>query len=106
MNPGKSSRGCTQSVPWILMVDSQAELVHSFNIDTELSHSQLMAFPKFIREHMTFGALPGLKMSGLEAYASSGGHYMEFKSGPQRKDSECVVRLYMERPITVDLRSP
>jgi hypothetical protein len=87
------------------MVDSQAPLVHSFTMDTELSHSQLMTFPKFIREHMTFGALPGVKMSDLEAYASSGGHYMEFKSGPQRKDYECVVRFYMERPIKVELRS-
>ncbi|OGS56635.1 MAG: hypothetical protein A3K60_01345 [Euryarchaeota archaeon RBG_19FT_COMBO_56_21] len=87
------------------MVDSQAELVHSFNIDTELSHSQLMAFPKFIREHMTFGALPGVKMSDPEAYASSGGHYMEFKSGPQRKDYACTVRVYLERPIKVELRS-
>ncbi|OGS43029.1 MAG: hypothetical protein A3K76_01315 [Euryarchaeota archaeon RBG_13_57_23] len=87
------------------MVDTQSELVRTFTIDTELSHSQLMAFPKFIREHMTFGALPGLKMSGLEAYASSGGHYMEFKSGPQRKSYECSVRVYLERPIKVELRS-
>ncbi len=87
------------------MADSQAALVHSFTIDTELSHSQLMSFPKFIREHMTFGALPGIKMSDPEAYASAGGHYMEFKSGPQRSPYECAIRVYLERPMKVEVRS-
>ena len=85
--------------------DSQPELVHSFTIDTELSHSQLKSFPKFIREHMAFGALPGIKMSDPEAYASTGGHYLEFKSGPQRKPYECTVRVYLERPMKVEVRS-
>jgi heat shock protein HtpX len=89
----------------ISMGDMSQPLVHSFTIDTELSHSQLLAYPKFIREHMAFGQLPGIAMGDLEALASAGGHFMEFKSGPQRGQYQCLVRVYLERPIKVEIRS-
>jgi heat shock protein HtpX len=87
------------------MGDGTLPLVHSFVIDTELSHSQLLAYPKFIREHMAFGQLPGIVMGELEALASAGGHFMEFKSGPQRSQYQCLVRVYLERPIKVEVMS-
>lgn len=79
--------------------------MHSFSIGTELSHAQLLNFPSFIREHMAFGQLPGVKMGDLEAYASSRGHYMEFRSGPERGSYECVVRVYLERPMKAEISS-
>lgn len=79
--------------------------VHSFTIATELSHAQLLNFPSFIREHMAFGQLPGVRMGGMETYASSKGHYMEFKSGPERGSYECLVRVYLERPMKVEIVS-
>ncbi len=81
------------------------QVVHSFTMGTELSHAQLLNFPNFIREHMAFGQLPGVRMSDMEAYASSKGHYMEFRSGPERKQYECTVRVYLERPMKVEIRS-
>jgi len=80
-------------------------VVHSFSIGTELSHSQLLNFPSFIREHMAFGQLPGVRMADLEAYASSKGHYMEFRSGPERDVYTCLVRVYLESPMKVEILS-
>jgi heat shock protein HtpX len=80
-------------------------VVHSFTIGTELSHSQLLNFPSFIREHMAFGQLPGVRMAEMGAYASSKGHYMEFRSGPQRGVYTCSVRVYLESPMKVEIRS-
>jgi len=80
-------------------------VVHSFTIGTELSHAQLLGFPSFVREHMAFGQLPGVKMADMEAYASSKGHYVEFRSGPERKQYTCSVRVYLERPMKVEIRS-
>ncbi len=80
-------------------------VVHSFTIGTELSHSQLLNFPSFIREHMAFGQLPGVRMAGMEAYASSKGHYMEFRSGPERGVYACLVRVYLESPMKVEILS-
>ncbi len=85
--------------------DGSLPLVHSFAIDTELSHSQLLAYPRFIREHMAFGQMPGITMGELKALASAGGHLMEFKSGPQRGLYQCLVRIYLERPIRVEIAS-
>ncbi len=84
---------------------ADAPLVHRFNIDTELAHAQLLAYPKFIREHLAFGRIPGIKMGELSAVASPQGHYMEFTSGPERGTYEGTVRLYLERPIRVEVRS-
>ena len=83
----------------------EPSVVHRFTMATELSHAQLLNFPKFIRENMAFGQLPGIKMAGLEAIASSKGHYMEFKSGPERGTYECYVRVFLERPMQVEIRS-
>ena len=88
-----------------MAIDPDAPLVHSFSIDTELSHSQLLAFPKFVKEHMAFGQLPGIRMGEMDALVGSKGHYVEFSSGPQRGTYECLVRMFLERPIKVELRS-
>lgn len=88
-----------------MATDSSAPLVHAFTIDTELSHSQLLTFPKFVKENLAFGAIPGIRMGEMEAIAGEKGHYVEFTSGPQRGTYECLVRMYLERPITVELRS-
>lgn len=88
-----------------MVADPNAPLVQSFSIDTELSHSQLLTFPKFVKEHLAFGHIPGVKMGEMEALVGSKGHYVEFASGPQRGTYECLVRMYLERPIVVELRS-
>jgi len=80
-------------------------LVFTETIDTELTHPKLLLLPKFISEHAAFGQLPGIKMSDVESYASSGGHYMEFWAGPTRGDFKGLVRVYLERPVKVELRS-
>lgn len=85
--------------------EPEEPLVHSFKLDTELAPPQLLAFPKFIREHMAFGQLPGIKMGELRAVASPQGHYMEFLSGPDRGIYESTVRVYLDRPIKVEIRS-
>ncbi len=85
--------------------DPGQPVVHTFTMATELSHAQLLNLPKFIREHMAFGQMPGIRMSGLEAVASSKGHYMEFEAGPERGDYRCSVRVFLERPMNVELRS-
>lgn len=79
--------------------------VHEFTIDTELTRSQLMPFPRFIREKLAFGQLPGVRMSRLEAMVSREGHYMQFAAGPERGAYEALVRVYLDRPIRVELRS-
>jgi heat shock protein HtpX len=87
------------------MTDPDLPLVHSFTVDTELSHSQLLAFPKFVREQLAFGQLPGIKMGVMEALVGPHGHYVEFASGPQRGTYECLVRMHLERPIKVEVLS-
>lgn len=86
-------------------MDPQAVLVHSSKLDTELSKNQLLAFPRFIRERMAFGQLPGISMGQIEAYASSRGHYLEFTAGPARGTYSCTVRMYLERPVVIELWS-
>jgi len=86
-------------------VDPGPPVVHSFSMGTELSHAQLLNFPSFLREHATFGRLPGVKVSDMEAYASSKGHYIEFESGPDRGQYRCRVRVFLERPMRVEIRS-
>ena len=87
------------------MSDGTMPIVHRFEVKTELPSSLLHTFPRFIREQMAFGQLPGIKMSGLEAFASSEGHYIQFDSGPERGDYEAQVRMYFERPMKVEVRS-
>lgn len=87
------------------MTDSDLPMVFTHIIDTELTHPKLLLLPKFIREHSAFGQLPGIKMSDIELYSSSGGHYMEFWAGPPRGEFKGLVRVYLERPVRVELRS-
>ncbi len=87
------------------MTDENLQLVHSFSVETELPSSQLHTFPKFIREQMAFGQLPGIKMSNLETFASPEGHYLQFTAGPERGNYVAQVRIYFERPMKVELRS-
>ena len=87
------------------VLDPTAPLVHSFKISNELAHPQLLAFPRFIKENLSFGQLPGISMGPMEAFASAGGHYVEFAAGPPRRSYEAHVRMYLERPIVVELRS-
>ena len=86
-------------------MDPKAVLVHSSKLDTELSKTQLLAFPMFIRERMAFGQLPGIKMGLIEAYASSKGHYLEFSAGPERGRYMSSVRMYLERPVVIEIWS-
>lgn len=91
--------------PGIDLTTAELQLVLSEKIETELTHPRLLQFPKFIRERMAFGQLPGIRMGEIESYASSGGHYMEFTAGPSRGDYSGIVRIYLERPMMVELRS-
>ena len=86
-------------------MDQSAVLVHSFKIDTELSHQQLQVFPKFVRERMSFGQLPGIRMGQMEHYASPKGHYLEFPAGPDRGQTMYTVRMYLERPVIIEIWS-
>jgi heat shock protein HtpX len=86
-------------------LDPQTALVHSFKIDTELSHQQLQSFPRFVRERMAFGQLPGIRMGQMEAYASSKGHYLEFAAGPDRGQATYTIRVYLERPVVIEIWS-
>ena len=86
-------------------LDPQAALVHSFKIETELSKQQLLTFPRFVRERMAFGQLPGIRMGGMESFASSRGHYIEFAAGPDRGQAMSTVRMYLERPIVIEIWS-
>jgi heat shock protein HtpX len=87
------------------MDDGSLQLVHSSTVETELPSSLLHTFPKFIREQMAFGQLPGIKMSDLESFASHQGHYLQFNSGPERGTYQAQVRIYFERPMRVEVRS-
>ena len=87
------------------MSDGEPPIVHTSTIETELPSSQLHTFPRFIREQMAFGQLPGIRMSGLEAFASPQGHYVQFNAGPERGTYEATVRVYFERPMRVEVRS-
>jgi heat shock protein HtpX len=86
-------------------LDPHAVLVHTFKIDTELSNQQLLTFPRFVRERMAFGQLPGIKMGQMESYASSKGHYLEFPAGPDRGQIMSTVRVYLERPFVIEIWS-
>lgn len=86
-------------------MDPDAVLVHSSKLNTELSKTQLLTFPRFIRERMAFGQLPGIRMGPMEAYASSKGHYLEFIAGPDRGRYDCTVRVYLERPVVMEIWS-
>lgn len=79
--------------------------MHSFIIETELTNQQLLAFPKFIREHMAFGQIPGIRMSEMVAEVSPEGHSMEFTAGPDRGAYSALVRVWLARPIKVELMS-
>ena len=93
------------STPGIRLTDPKAPLVFSEKMETELTHPKLLLFPKFIRERMAFGQLPGIRMGDIESYASSGGHYMEFTAGPERGQYSGKVRVFLERPMRVEIRS-
>ncbi|HEX9908102.1 MAG TPA: M56 family metallopeptidase [Thermoplasmata archaeon] len=82
-----------------------APMIHSFRIETELSGQQLLSFPRFMLENLSFGQLPGIRMGPVEAFASSKGHYIEFTGGPDRGEYRALVRMFLERPIAVELRS-
>jgi heat shock protein HtpX len=86
-------------------LDPKAVIVHSFKIDTELSAKQLLVFPRFVRERMAFGQLPGIRMGQMESYASSKGHYLEFEAGPDRGEARFTVRMYLERPVVIEIWS-
>jgi len=81
------------------------KLVNTFVLDTELAKTQLLAFPRFIKEKLTFGQIPGVRMSDMEAMVGGEGHYLEFKAGPDRGWYECFVRVYLDRPLRVEMRS-
>jgi len=87
------------------MSDGELPVVHRFTVETELPSAQLHTFPRFIREQMAFGQLPGIRMSGLESYASPQGHYLQFSTGPERGNYDAQVRIYFERPMKVEIRS-
>jgi len=87
------------------MTDDGLPVLHTFTIETEVPSAQLHTFPRFVREQMAFGQLPGIKMSALEAIASPKGHYLQFNAGPERGTYQALVRLYLERPIKVEVRS-
>ena len=82
-----------------------APLVHSFTIDTELSKQQLLTFPRFLTQNLTFGQLPGMRLGTVEALVGSKGHYMEFIAGPERGQYAALVRVFLDRPLSVELRS-
>jgi len=86
-------------------LDQKAVLVSTLKLDTELSKNQLMTFPRFIRERMAFGQLPGIRMGPMEAFASSRGHYLEFAAGPDRGAYSSTVRMYLEKPIVIEIWS-
>jgi len=80
-------------------------LVHKFVLDTELARTQLLSFPRFVREKLSFGQIPGLRMSEMEALVGGEGHYLEFRAGPERGWYESSVRVYLDRPLRVEVRS-
>ena len=82
-----------------------APIVHSFILETELSKQQLLAFPKFIREHMAFGQVPGIRMGGMLAEVSPQGRFMQFEAGPVGGSYTATVRVWLDRPIRVELSS-
>ena len=86
-------------------MDPKASLVHRSKIETELSNQQLLSFPRFVRERMAFGQLPGIRMGAMESYASSKGHYLEFEAGPDRSESRFTIRMYLERPVVIEVWS-
>jgi len=86
-------------------MDPNNQLVHTFNLDTEVGKDQLLSFPRFIREKMAFGQLPGIRMEGLEALVGHAGHYVEFKAGPQRGRYDSTVRIYLTKPLRTEVWS-
>jgi heat shock protein HtpX len=82
-----------------------APLVHTFTIETELSRQQLLSFPRFMMQNLTFGQLPGLRLGPVEALVSSRGHYLEFIAGPDRGPYAALTRIYLDRPLSIELRS-
>ncbi len=87
------------------MADQEPPIVRTFEIETELTKPQVLAYPKFVKEHLAFGQIPGIKMSEMDAVISPQGHYMEFKAGPSRGTYDSVVRVWLDRPIKVEIRS-
>ncbi len=85
--------------------DTGPPIIYSFIIETELAKEQLLSLPKFVREHMAFGQIPGIRMSEMVAEASPHGHFMEFIAGPNRGSYVAQVRVWLSRPIKVELRS-
>ena len=83
----------------------EPRMVYTFNIETELAKKQLLAFPKFIHEHLAFGQIPGIKMTEMEAKISPQGHYMEFRAGPDRGQYSALVRIWLDTPLKIELRS-
>ena len=87
------------------MSETDPPIVSTFEIETELTKPQVLAYPKFVKEHMAFGQIPGIKMSEMVAKISPEGHYMEFVSGPEKSTYSALVRIWLDRPIKVELRS-
>ncbi len=87
------------------MAEGEPPLVSSFILETELSMQQLLAFPKFIQEHMAFGQVPGIRMTALEAEISPKGRFMHFQAGPDRGTYSSMVKVWLTRPIKVEIFS-
>jgi heat shock protein HtpX len=87
------------------MPEPEPDIVHSFIIETDLSKKQMLAFPKFVREHMAFGQVPGIQMTGMEADVGPLGHSMQFKAAPEVGSYTANVRIWLDRPIRVEVRS-
>jgi len=87
------------------MPETEPGIVHSFVIETDLSKKQMLAFPKFVREHMAFGQVPGIHMTGMEADVSPQGHSMRFEAVPEEGTYTATVRIWLDRPIRVEVRS-
>jgi heat shock protein HtpX len=87
------------------MTETEPAIVHSFTIETELTKNQMLALPKFIREHMAFGQVPDIRMTGMVAEVGPHGHFMQFKAGPNTGAYEATVRVWLDRPIRVEIRS-
>lgn len=87
------------------MPETEPDIVHSFIVETELTKRQMLAFPKFIQEHAAFGQVPGIRMSGIIAEISPQGHFMQFNAGPERGSYVATVRVWLDRPMRVELRS-
>jgi len=87
------------------MPETEPDIIHSFIMETELTKKQMLALPKFIQEHMAFGQVPGIRMTGMVTEVSPQGHSMQFQAGPDEGAYTATVRVWLDRPIRVEVRS-